>query len=373
MKGHRRASGFAGALLIAVLALVLAACGSDGGSSSSKTTSAGGGGDGAASAKGQTYGLVLHLRIPFTQQIQQGAEDAARDMGAKLRVVGPTNLDPPTEVRDFQSLSTTGVKGIAAAAATPEIWARPVRTVQQAGMPVVTLNAGYVDLGAESPPYVGVNEVNAGRALAKLVLDNLPKNAKGYVVLGNGQPGAPPLEDRTKGFKAQMAESAPQVKVRGPYNVGQDPSANFAQWQNVINANRGALAYVGITAVDLPNLAKIKRADKGAKYKVASFDLQPDSLKAVKDGVAIGTIGQSPYLQGYIPIRMLIEHENAGLKLPMDSWIDPGTEVVDRKNIDEIMAREGSPAQTKAYYAPKVKQIFSDLGAAARPLSQQRQ
>jgi ABC-type sugar transport system substrate-binding protein len=356
----------AGAALAAV-AVLAAGCGGSNGSSATGGSSGGG-----AAAQGQTYGLVLHLRIPFTAQIQKGAEDAARQFGATLKVVGPTNLDPPTEVRDFQNLSTTGVKGIAVAAATPEIWARPVRTVQQSAMPVVTLNAGYVDLGADSPPYVGVNEVNAGRALARLVLRNLPKRPSGFVVIGNGQPGAPPLEDRTKGFKLQMQESAPQIKIRGPFNVQQDPSANFAQWQSVINANRGALAYVGITAVDLPNLAKIKASQPGATYRIASFDLQPESLKAIKDGLAVGTIGQSPYLQGYIPVRLLIEKQNNGLKLPMDGWIDPGTEIVDRSNIDQVMAREGSPAKTKAFYAPKIERIFANLPGAVRPLSQQR-
>lgn len=368
VRGPQRLLGSRGlrtAAVAAAMALSVAACGED------EPAAEGGGGGAATSAKGQSYALVLHLRIPFTRQIEQGAKDAAAAAGAKLTVVGPTNLDPPTEVRDFQNVSTTGVKGIAVAAATPEIWKRPVRSVQDAKVPVTTLNAGSVDIGAESPPYVGVNEVNAGRQLAKLLIKNLPADASGFVTLGNGQPGAPPLEDRTKGFKAEMSEAAPNVKVRGPFNVGQDQSANFSQWRNVINANPKALAHIGITAVDLPNLAKIKTQTKG-DYEIASFDLTPESLKAVSDGVAIGTIGQSPYLQGYVPVRLLIDSQTKGLKIPLNSWIDPGTEVVDKTNVAEVIAREDSPEQTKAFYAPKVDAVFGDLAGSAKPLAAQR-
>ena len=38
-------------------------------------------------------GLVLHIRIPFTEQIAQGARDAAKDFGYEVEIVGPPTFD----------------------------------------------------------------------------------------------------------------------------------------------------------------------------------------------------------------------------------------------------------------------------------------
>lgn len=351
--------------------MVLSACSkntntsSGSGGASSPAGSSGGGGKGAKVA------LVLHLRIPFTQIILDGAQAAAKQFGVPLVVTGPTNLDAPAEVSNFNNVLASGVKGIAVATNTPPLWVRPFQNAQSHGVPVVALNAGAVDMGPNSPPYVGVNEIHAGRALADLVLGKLGSDPKGFVVIGNGQPGAPPLEDRAKGFRLQMQQKAPNVKIKGPYNVGQDPNANFNQWQNTIQAHQGALAYVGITAVDCPNLAKIKQKTNG-KYVVAAFDEEPDTLVAVKSGVAAGSVTQSPFMQGYIPIRLIIEQLKSNKPVPKNVWIDPGTEIIDSSNIDAVLARQKSLDAMFAFYKPKIGTLFADLKADEKPLADQR-
>lgn len=352
---------------VGVAGIVLSACSKNpntSGSGAAPSTAGGGGGP-------TKVALVLHLRIPFTQIILDGAQAAAQEFSVPLVVTGPTNLDAPTEVNDFNNVLASGVKGIAVATNTPPLWVRPFQSAQSRNVPVVALNAGAVDMGPNSPPYVGVNEIHAGRALANLILGKLGPSPSGFVVIGNGQPGAPPLEDRVKGFRLQMQQKAPNVKIRGPFNVGQDPNANFNQWQNTIQANQGALAYVGVTAVDCPNLAKIKQKANG-RYVVAAFDEEPDTLTAVKSGVAAGSITQSPFMQGYIPIRLIIEQLKQNKPVPKDVWIDPGTEIVDSSNIDAVVARQKSQAAMTAFYKPKINKMFADMKAYEKPLADQR-
>jgi simple sugar transport system substrate-binding protein/ribose transport system substrate-binding protein len=355
---------------VGVASIALTAC-----SKNSNTTAGSGGGAsptaGGGGGKGTKVALVLHLRIPFTQIILDGAQAAADQFAVPLVVTGPTNLDAPAEVSNFNNVLASGAMGIAVATNTPPLWVRPFQTAQSRGVPVVALNAGAVDMGPDSPPYVGVNEIHAGRALADLILTKLGPDPKGFVVIGNGQPGAPPLEDRAKGFGLQMQQKAPNVEIKGPYNVGQDPNANFNQWQNTIQANQGALAYVGITAVDCPNLAKIKQKADG-KYVVAAFDEEPDTLAAVKSGVAAGSITQSPFMQGYIPVRLIIEQLKNNTPVPKNVWIDPGTEIVDSSNIEAVMGRQASQDAMFAFYKPKIDKLFANLKADEKPLAAQR-
>ena len=47
--------------------------------------------------------------------------------------------------------------------------------------------------------------------------------------------------------------------------------------------------------------------------KIASFDLQPEVLEAIKDGRILFAVDQQAYLQGYMPIVMLTQQARYGL------------------------------------------------------------
>lgn len=323
-------------------------------------------------AQATKVALVLHLRIPFTQQIADGAIQAAKENGLNLQIVGPAGFDPPAAVVAFNQVILAGAKGVAAVSFPPEIWRRTISNAVKRGIPVGTLNAGAIStLGSKSPVYVGVNEVSNGRALGTLVGRELGPKAGGTVIVGTCAPGLYVLDDRVKGIKLAVKKLSPKITVKGPFDVSGDPTKNFNTWKSIILANPSAKAFLGVCAPDLPNLSKIKRQDKGAKYIIAGVDLEPEALRGIKDGLALGTIGQSPYMQGYVPIRLIAEKLAEGKPIP-SGWIDAGLEVVTKKNVKTFIARENSKALTKAWYQPAVERIFADPASAAKPYAEQR-
>jgi simple sugar transport system substrate-binding protein len=46
-------------------------------------------------------------------------------------------------------------------------------------------------------------------------------------------------------------------------------------------------------------------AIQGTSVKLATFDLNPDVLKAIRDGKMLFAVDQQQYVQGYLPIVML--------------------------------------------------------------------
>lgn len=347
------------AALLAALALLVAACGGGddaGGQSAS--------GSAAKSADGLKLGLVLHVRIPFTQQIADGAQAGAEQYGVDLQVAGPQGFDPPAQVKAVQDTIAAGAKGIATVPFPADLWKRPIELAQDQGVPIVSLNVAALDTA--SPVYVGENSLELGGRLAELALTELGADAKGDVVVGICAPGTFPLELRMQGIRNVFAAKAPGVTVKGPFNVTGDPSTNFSNWRSIVQANPDAIAFLGICAQDLPNLSKIKAKDRDADYTIAGVDLEPEALRGIKDGVALGTVGQNPYLQGYVPIRLLVE--NLAFDKPMPKgWINSGTEVVTSENIDEVMQREASKEATEAFYKPTIERIFSDPKRQTRP------
>jgi ABC-type sugar transport system substrate-binding protein len=91
-------------------------------------------------------------------------------------------------------------------------------------------------------------------------------------------------------------------------------------------------------------------------------------LDAIKSGVAQVTVGQQPYLQGYLPILALYQNLVEGKDLPK-GWVDVGTEVVTKDNVDQLYTRESDAAAMTKIYADVIAKKFSgDLSKMAQPL-----
>jgi ABC-type sugar transport system substrate-binding protein len=92
-----------------------------------------------------------------------------------------------------------------------------------------------------------------------------------------------------------------KYQISEPFDVNTENTANYGAWENLAAANPNMVAMVGLCSMDLPNLAKLKERTKG-QWLVGGYDLGRETLDAVKAGTVQVTIGQHPYLQGYLPV-----------------------------------------------------------------------
>ena len=307
-------------------------------------------------------GFVIHVQIPFTAQIVDGAEVAAEESGVNMTVAGPTAFDPPQQVQIFEEVVLAGAEGVATVPFPEDTWQGPI---ERSTVPVLSFNVAAPAV-TDIPVYVGEDSLDMGARVAQFLVDTIGADATGEVVVGNCGPGFLPLELRAQGIADRLADVAPGLTVLGPFETSSEPAANYAAWENLAIANPDAVAFMGICAQDLPNLAKLK-ADTGADYEILGVDLEPDALVAIKDGVALGTVGQSPYLQGYVPVRLLVQHLAGGADLPQ-GWIPVPLELVTAENVDAVIERESSLEKTIEYYQPLIDEIFANLDDL-RPIS----
>ena len=374
-----------GSSLLLVAALVAAGCGSDkggtqpAGSSASPTTKAPSttaAGNSTVttkpagkSAEGISVAFIPHFRSPFTQIMIDGAQAAVGEFpGAKLVVAGPTGFDAPAAIAALDDAVASGVQGAAVVPFPAEVWTKPLKEHIAKGLVVATLNVPALDSGA--PLYVGVNEFSIGSGIADVAIGTLGANPTGPVVLGNCAPGVQVLSDRIDGFNAEVAKRAPGLKVAKAIDVGAEPTANLGAWEAAVAANPDAVAFAGFCAFDTPNLVRVKEK-KGGKFVIAGGDLEPDTLKGIKDGSITASVSQSPFMQGYVAVRAILEKLVNGTPMP-NGWIDAGIETVDSKTIDAVTARETDPTKMKASYQKAIDKIFADSAAAAQPTDKLR-
>jgi ribose transport system substrate-binding protein len=364
---------------LAMIAVLVAACGPGGGSAAPSEAAATTATEPSAAASeappseaatnpcdtgGKKIAFVVPLRIPIVDQILVGANDAADTCNAELSDVGPQAFDPAAAVQAFQDAVAAGADALVFDALPNDVYAQPV---SQTTIPMAQYIASVTT--PDPPVLVGINQFDVGYSIADLIIGALPADASGTVVAGNCAPGLKELDQRIQGIKDRFAAKLPAVTVEGPLETSQDPTTNQTAWQGIIQANADALAFVGVCDQDLPSLTRIRQQDSAATYLLAGAEVQPVTLEGIKSGIVVGAVGQNPYLEGYIPVRLLAL-ELAGVEVPQTGWISPGLDIVTADNVDAAIAREASPEAATEFYASIVEEFFaSDINSKARPVT----
>lgn len=359
-------SGFTPLARFAVAAaLLVSSCG--GGSNTNSST-----GGGALSCNGLKVGAVVHFRGPYTEEILAGTKAAADECKASYQDAGPSAIDPPTEIKEFQDLMQTGVKAITTVAYPSDIWVRPIDNATNAGVPVATYDVASP--ASLETVHVGPRNLDIGKAMADAYTNTLGSNAStatGSVVLGICFPGLDVLEARVTGFKNEMQKVAPKMTVLGAFDTTFDPAKNYAAWQQLVSAHPDAKAFAGVCENDLNALEKIKAKDPNAKYFIESVGINAEALQGIKSGVGGAAIGQQPFIQGYVAMKMLLLKVEGKANVKR-GWVNTGVEIVTTANVDQVLARENSlssgPSQSLAFYKTTLDKIFADPAAAVTSL-----
>lgn len=353
---------FGGLALGLLLALACAGCSRSPETSPASSSAATPPAPGAAPVR---LGYVLHGLNDFTQLIRQGAVDAAREEGAAVDVVGPAGFAATSEaIGMFEGLVQKQVAGLVVVPMPGEVWVTPIRQAVAAGIPVLTANV--TSPGSAAKTWFGQDERASGTVLAAELRKSLTQRGltSGRILVGICAPGVSVLVERYEGFKAGMQGSG--FHVGNPVDVGTENTSNYGAWENLAASQSDTVALVGLCSMDLPNLAKLKARTRGT-WIVAGYDLGRETLDAIRAGTIEFALGQHPYLQGYLPVAALARHLRTRQPLP-EGWIDTGTEIVNRTNVDSIYGRETDDKERTRWYQDHITRRFGDLPGLARPL-----
>lgn len=330
----------------------------------------------AGAADDITIGFVTHAQgNPFIQQIVDGAQAAAKDLGVTLQVAQNAGGDPEGQLRAVQNFVNAGAQGVATSV-PGESMAKGLNDIIASGVPIVQYNLLSTSVNA---PYVGEKSTQSGRILGKAIVDKLGgASAKGTVIIGNCFPGFPVLENRAKGVEESL-KAASGLKVLGPFDVKVSEVDNYNHWEQLYAANPDAVALIGLCAPDVASLGKLNAAN-GDKFIAGGYDLTEQNLKAIKDGHAYVTLGQSAFAQGYLPVAMLVDAIKNKKKLG-PGFVNAGTQAVTAGSVDmgnglpavsfdEAQTMAGDPAATAKYYGDWAKAMTGDaMAAATKPIA----
>lgn len=317
---------------LAAVALLFAAC-----SSTASTPAASSGGGGGADRSGILIEVVTHGQAsdPFWSIFKNGVDQAGKDMGVKVEYSAPDTFDMIKMASLIDAAVAKKPAGLVVSIPDATALGPSIQKAVAAGIPVISANSGsdvYASLGVLT--HVGQDESIAGQKAGALMKAAGVTNA----LCINQEVGNAGLDARCKGFAdgLQGTSKVVQVDLKDPTGAQQAIAAAI-QADATIN---GVLA-LGPTG-SAPTLAAMKQLNLGSKIKLATFDLSKDVLNAIKAGDMLFAIDQQQYLQGYLPIVFLTYDKLYGLVPGGGQPILTGPGIVDKTNVDTVLANTGT-------------------------------
>ncbi|WLQ04903.1 substrate-binding domain-containing protein [Arthrobacter oryzae] len=314
------------ALIAAVVPMMaLSACSSSGG----RPTEAGGGAGGGqvATTDRIKIALITHAAAgdTFWDIVRKGAEEAAAKDNVELLYT--SDPEGGRQAQLIEQAVDQKVDGIAVTLAKPDALKDALKKATDAGIPVVSLNAGESvssQLGAFT--HFGSNEQLAGQAVGeKLASQNFKHPI--CIIQEQGHVG---LEARCAGVKAKVAGT--EIL----YVNGRDMTEVASTITAKLQATKEADAIIGLGApITLTALKSI--TDSGSSAKAASFDMNADLAQKIVDGTVLFTVDQQPWLQGYGSIDALWQYNRGGFELGGGQPVLTGPTVVDKESAADVL------------------------------------
>ncbi len=300
-----------------------------------------------------TIGVIGKSVHPYWSQVEEGVKAAGKALGVNTRFFVPQKEDVNAQIQMLEAFIAQKVDGIAIAPSDPTAVIPYVKKALQQGIPVITLDTDSPNSGRYV--YIGTDNYAAGYRAGTIMKEIL--GGKGKVVIGTGSLTAMNSLQRIQGFKDAIAGT--NIQIVDILNDEEDGSRAVALAESALNAHPDLAAFFGVYAYNGPSQALVvKNAKKVEKVKIVCFDTTPDILGYVKEGVIQATMGQRPYMMGYLSVTVLYLMKKIGVQntlalLPKvtvdgkeDYIIDTGVDVVTPQNLNDYlkeMERLGIP------------------------------
>jgi simple sugar transport system substrate-binding protein len=238
----------------------------------------------------------------FWGVVRNGVKAGAAQMGVTATYNAPAQeSDMPGMVSLIEAAIAKKPTGLVVSIPNPDALGPTIKKAVDAGIPVVSMNSGsdvFKSLGVLA--HVGQTEYEAGLGAGQRFKDLGVKNA----VCFNQEVGNQALTLRCNGFFKGLTD-----KEDGKVLTGQisDPAGMQA---TIAAALQSDPTIDGILTLG-PSVAKPALdavTASGKTVHLATFDLSADVLTAIKDGKMDFAIDQQQFLQGYLPIVILVNY-----------------------------------------------------------------
>ncbi len=251
----------------------------------------------------ETYGMVVFLKgSEFFNWAYAGMVDAAKAIGphVKTELQGPAEWDATLEARAIEQLVAKQVDGIICTAGEANTMIPAINRAIAAKIPVITFDSDAP--GSNRLCFAGTNNYQAGYEAGKAMGEWL--GDAGRIGISTF-PGPDHLKNRQDGFEAGLRDAAPGAKIVAVVNDEGDVAKAETQITAMLQANKDINGIFGAHGNPGPGAAAAVRSlGLQGKISIMAFDFGMPVIELIEKGEIRGTVGQNPYLMGYMSMLM---------------------------------------------------------------------
>ncbi|MDP9359113.1 MAG: sugar ABC transporter substrate-binding protein [Chloroflexota bacterium] len=271
---------------------------------------------------------------PFWSVVQKGVDQAGEDMGVQVEYQAPQgdDLDVVAMSQLIDAAVASEPDGLVVSIPDPDALGDSIRAAVEADIPVVSMNSGSdvaKDLGLLT--HVGQTEYEAGLGAGQRMGEADVTNA----LCVNQEVGNVSLDERCRGFTDGLAESGGTVEVL-QIDLS-NPTEGQQRIEAALSANEdiNGILTLGPTGA-APALEALNAAGAADRVKLATFDLSPEVLGAIRDGNMLFAVDQQQFLQGYLPI-VLLTLNATNLNTVANEVVQTGPGFVTQENAERVI------------------------------------
>lgn len=297
------------ALCLAASLTALAGCttpseSGSGGGAGTPAPAAGGSGSAGKSGALKIGMMPKKKGIPYFNACQQGAEEAAKELGDELIYDGPIEDKSEAQSQMLDTWTTRKLDAVAVACNDPEQISTSLSRARDEGLSVITYDA---DANPEaSKRQFHVKQVG-DQELSEAMVDEMAKQAgeDAEVAVVSSSPTAPNQSAWLKAMDAYRAKKYPKMKVVTTEYGEEDQIKSEQAAQNVLKAYPNVKGIWGMTSVAFPGAAgAVQKAGKTGKVAVVGLGTPNVMKKFVEDGVVKSVVLWNPVDLGYLTIQV---------------------------------------------------------------------
>lgn len=277
-------------------------------------------------AKGMYFRLVTHGgNDPFWAVFQQGARDAAKELGCRVDV-DLCGSDLPLQQKRFQEAVAMRPDGIALVINNNKMWDKPVADAIAKGINVIGTNNDDEEGSAGNArlAYIGQNERRAGLMIGRAVFAEAKRQGRNMrnlkVAAAVEVAGANYGVVRSGGIADAMKEYGISGEIE-IVDATLDMTTAEQRITSYIIAHPDVDCMFGLGGICTDRLTpSLKNAGKKPGQIIGGgFDTAPNTLTGIKQGYMIATIDQQQYLQGYFSVYVLYLMDKYGFAPQIDT------------------------------------------------------
>jgi len=300
----------------------------------------------AASAMAQTKPTIAVIVKDTTsfywQTVFAGARKAGRDLGVNIAELGAqSESDINGQISILESAVATNPAAIVIA---PAQFAALGKPIDEAAKKVKIIG---IDTAADTVALTSMlmtDNVQAGRIASDILAERIQKtyaDAEGDVALITSLSEVPALDQRTKGFKEQIAAKYGALDIVSEKVADGQATTARKLMADIITAHpelRGVFASNLVMAQGAAEaVAESKTNKTGDKINIVGFDLDDQLVKFLRDGTIAALVVQDPFRMGYEGVRTALA-ASKGEQVPAN--IDTGASLITKANMNSARSQE---------------------------------